>query len=154
MKTPRSIRSAAAIAVVLSLTTGSLASAAPVAAGTVNPLVALSVFGSAQSRAALCAASSAAVAAAATATAQSQTGCVLPVLDAPPPPVASNMPPPVADVPPPMAPFAVAAAPNLLPLLAALGLFGGAFFLLDDVILGDDDDSGFEIDPPTPGTPG
>jgi hypothetical protein len=141
MKTPSSIRPFAAAVVAMSLTTSTIASAAPVAAP-LNPLVALSVFGTAQSRAALCAAGSAAVAAAATASAQAQQGCVLPVMDAVPPPVASTMPPPVT-------PYAVApAAPNLLPLFAALALFGGVFFLLDDTILGDGGRIVFKPNPP------
>ncbi len=140
MTTHSSIRPFAAVAVALSLSIGSIASAAPTSVSSVNPLVALSAFGSTQSRAALCAAASAAVAAAPTTAAQGKPGCVLPVADAPLPPVASDVPPPVAPYRPA---YAAAAAPNLLPLLAALGLFGGVFFLLDDQILGDDD--GFQI---------
>lgn len=149
MKTPGSIRSLATAAVALSLVTSSVASAAPAFASTGpaagSPLVTLSVFGSASSRAALCAATSAAVAGAATTAAvQPQQGCVLPAVDAPPPAVVSEVPPP------PMAPYAVAAEPgmNIWPLLASLAAFSVAFFLLDDVFLGDDDD--FDIDFPTP----
>lgn len=143
MKISSSFRPIATLAVALSLSTGSIASAAPLASGPVNPLVALSVFGSAQSRAALCAAGSAAAAAAATSSAQAQSGCVLPAVDAPPPAVVEN-------VPPPMTPYAAApaAAPNLLPLLVSLGLFAGVFFLLDDTILGDGGDITFNPDPP------
>jgi hypothetical protein len=143
MTIPRSTRPFAALAVAFSLTTGSVASAAPANAGAVNPLVALSVFGTAQSRAAVCAAGAAAATAAA---AQAQPGCVLPAADAPPPPVATNVPPPVV----PYAPAYAAGAPNLLPLFAALGLFAGVFFLLDDTILGDDDDEVLQLPPRSP----
>jgi hypothetical protein len=153
MKLPT--RSLAAAVAAVSLVTSSVAGAAPAIPASVNPLVTLSIFGTAQSRAALCAAGSAAVAAtaaaattaAATTAAQAPTGCVLPVGDAPPPVVTNTVPPPEA----PVAPYyeAAAAAPNLWPLLAGLALFGGIFFLLDDEILGDDD---FDFDIP-PGTP-
>ena len=143
MKTRGSIRSLAAAVVAISLTASSMASAAPAA---ISPLVALSAFGTAQSRASVCAAGAAAVAAAGTAVAaQGQPGCVLPVMDAAPPPLVSEAPPmaPMA----PAAPYVVAAAaPNLLPLLAGLALFAGAFFLLDDEILGKGRGNGIQID--------
>ena len=135
MKISGSVRSVASIVVAISLATSSMASAAPALSGPPNPLVTLSVFGSAQSRAALCAAGSAALAGAASATAvQAQPGCVLPIADAAPPPIVEQVPPP----PPPMA-LAAAGPPNMLPLLAALGLAIGAYWLLDEAILGDDD---------------
>ena len=123
-----------------SLLTTSVANAAPAAAPGVNPLVALSAFGTAQSRAALCSASTVAAAAA---TAQSQSDCVLPVVDTPPPP-------PVSQVAPPMVaePVVVAGAPNLLPLLVGLGAFAGLYFLLGRSLL--DDDGGISIDAPPP----
>ena len=145
MKTPGSIRSLAAAAAALGLLTSSVASAAPAfasaAPAAANPLVTLSIVGSASSRAALCAAGAAAVAgAAATATVQPAPGCVLPAVDAVPPPAV------VENVPPPMAPYvAPEAGLNIWPLLASLAAFGAVFFLLDDAILGDDDD-GFDID--------
>ena len=145
MKSPVSIRSLAAGAAALSLVVSSAASAAPAFANTApaaaSPLVTLSIFGTSGSRAALCAASSAAIAgAASTAAVQPAQGCVLPAVDAPPPAV-------VSDVPPPPAPY-VAAEPgmNIWPLLASLAAFGAVFFLLDDVILGDDDD--FDVNLP------
>jgi hypothetical protein len=48
-----------------------------------------------------------------------------------------------------MAPY-VSAEPgmNIWPLLASLAAFSAVFFLLDDAILGDDDD--FDINFPTP----
>ena len=148
-----SIRTFAAAAAALSLIASPAAAAAPAFAGATpiaaNPLVTLSIVGSASSRAALCAASSAAVAGAAAATAvQPAPGCVLPAVDAPPPVV--------ADAPPPMVPYAaapVAGAPNLWPLLASLVAFSAVFFLLDDVILGDEDDD-LDVDvPPCTGSP-
>jgi hypothetical protein len=143
MKSPGSIRSLAAACAALSLVTGSAASATA-APSVTNPLVTLSIFGSSQSRAALCAAGSAAAAGAASSAAQSGPGCVLPVADAPPPAVAS-------EALPPMTPYAAAApaAANVWPLLATLAAFGGAFFLLDDVILGDGGDFEFDVPPCT-----
>jgi hypothetical protein len=153
MKMPGPLRSIASGAVALSLAASSVASAAPAVSGPASPLVTLSVFGSAQSRAALCAAGSAAAVAAGTASAaQAPSGCVLPIADtAPPPPVETSALPETA----PVAPYAPAAAgPNLWPLLAGLGLFSAVFFLLDDAILGDDDDDGpTVIVVPTPGSP-
>ncbi len=80
----------------------------------VDPLVALSIFGTAQSSANVCAAGTAAAGAAATA-AQGAAGCVLPV-NAPPPPA-----PVVSEVIPPPPPPAPAFSP-LLGLLGALGV--------------------------------
>jgi hypothetical protein len=52
----------------------------------------------------------------------------------------------------PPAPYVEAAgAPNLWPLLVGLGLFGAAFFLLDDTLL--DDGIDFVFPPLTPGSP-
>ena len=149
MKVSGSVRSVASVAVAISLATSSMASAAPAVSGPLNPLVTLSVFGSAQSSTALCAAGSAALAGAASATAvQSQPGCVLPIADAaPPPPVESTALPEAA----PIAPYVAAGAPNLLPLLAGLGLFSAVYFLLGDNIIEDDDEQDFVI--VVPGSP-
>ena len=96
----------------------------------VDPLVSLSVFGTAQSRAAVCAAGSAAVAAGAAVAQSVAPGCVLPVTAPPaPPPVTSTYVPPAT----------VSAGPGFNPLfiLGGLVLLGGlAWLLLDD----DDDD--------------
>ena len=96
-------------------------SAASAATHTVDPLVALSVFGTSESRAAVCAAGAQAAAAAGAAVAAQagQTGCVLPVMDAAsPPPVVTEAAPP----PPVAAPVAVAGAGTVgaLPLLLGL----------------------------------
>jgi hypothetical protein len=131
------------------LVTSSIAGAAPIAAPTISPLVALSVFATAQSRAALCATTAAAAAAATTTATQGQQQCVLPVVDAPPPAVVSEAPPPA--VVEPVAVTEPVAGPNLLPLLIGLGLFAAAFFLLDDTLLGDDDGiDEIDIDPISP----
>jgi len=80
----------------------------------ISPMVALSIFGSQASAAALCGSSATATAASAAATAQAPAGgCVLPVVDAPP--VV-----PVAEAPPPgIAPL------GIFPLLAGLVGIGG-----------------------------
>jgi len=98
--------------------------AAATAPRTVDPLAVVSIFGTAESVAAVCAGSSAAATAgAATATAASgqapAAGCVLPVVDAPPPPVAET-PPAVAPVAPP--PGGIGALPLLLGLAAIVGI--------------------------------
>ncbi len=113
------------------------ATAAPRALPSVDPLVALSVFGTAQSRSAVCAAGAAAAAAgaatmaASTAAAQgARPGCVLPITApvAPPPVVGQTILPPVAS-----GGFGIGPLPLLLGLAAIAAL---AVLLLDD----DDDD--------------
>lgn len=105
----------------------------------VDPLVSLSVLGTAQSRAAVCAAGTAAMAGTAAAQA-APPGCVLPVTAPPPAPVAQTVPPPAAPL---------AAGPGkeigMLPILGGLAVLAAiaAFFLLDD----DDDD---ELEPISP----
>ena len=105
--------------VAISMLGASAASAAP---RTVDPLVALSVFGTTESRAAVCAAGAQAAAAAGAAlaaqAAPGQTGCVLPVMDAAPPPVVTEAAPPPAAV----APVAVGGGGTIgaLPLLVGL----------------------------------
>ena len=132
MKQPTTLTRAATAFAAASLFVGSAASAAPVASRTVDPLVAVSMLGTASSQAAVCAAGAASVAAAAQA-APAQPGCVLPVVDAPPPA-------PVAEVPPPAyVPAAVTTAGGLgiMPLLLGLAaVVGAATLLLED---GDDD---------------
>ena len=121
-------RSLAAIAAAVGLTTSAVASAAAVRAQSINPLVALSAFGSLQSRTALCAASSAAVTAAAAQMSQAPQGCVLPVADPAPPPVVSEAPPPpIAAAPAP----GLAASTSLLPFFVGLGGIAALVLLLD-----------------------
>jgi len=132
----------AAFAMLLSST----AHAAPSGFGSVDPLVSLSVFGTSSSRAAICAAgaSAAATAGAAAATTVAATtavqtppgaGCVLPVLDAVPPPIVQG---PVVGVAP------AGGGLGIVPiLLGAAALAGLAYLLLDD----DDDDDDDTISP-------
>ena len=106
--------------VAASMLASTAASAAP---RTVDPLVALSVFGTSESRAAVCAAGAQAAAAAGAAVAAQagagQTGCVLPVMDAAPPPVVTEAaPPPAAYAPAAVAGGGVGALPLLLGLAA------------------------------------
>lgn len=111
-----------------------LASAAA-PARTISPMVALSIFGSQASATALCGASATTVAASAAATAQAPAGgCVLPLVDAPPPvPVAEPL--PVAQ---PVASSGFGIAPILL------GLAGIAILAALIASSGDDNDN----DPP------
>ena len=109
--------------VAISMLAGSAASAAP---RTVDPLVALSVFGTAESRAAVCAAGAqAAAAAGAAVAAQGQAGCVLPVMDAAPPPVVTETGPPLP--PAAVGPMAMAGGSSIgaLPLLVGLAAIVG-----------------------------
>lgn len=109
---------------------GSTASAAP---QTVDPLVALSIFGTSESRAAVCAAGAQAAAAAGAAAAQAgKTGCVLPVMDAvPPPPTAQAAPPPPVALAPVVAESSVGALPLMLGLVA-IAAFASVVILHND----------------------
>ena len=107
--------------VAASLLASSAIAAAP---RSVDPLLALSVLGTSESRAAVCAAGAAQAAAAAGAAVAAQgagTGCVLPVVDAAPPPVVTEPapPPPLAAAP------AVAGGVNPFPLLLGLAAIIG-----------------------------
>lgn len=110
-----------------------LASASAVASQPqmISPMVALSIFGSQASAAALCGSSATTVAASAAATAQAPAGgCVLPVVDAPP--VV-----PIAEAPP-FVPEPIAASGfGITPVL--LGLAGIA--ILAALILSQDNDN-------------
>ena len=115
-----------------------LASASAVAAParTISPMIALSIFGSQASAAALCGSSATTVAASAAATAQAPVGgCVLPVVDAPPVIPAAEAPP---FVPAPVAASGIGIAPILL------GLAGIA--ILAALILSQNNDN--DNDPP------
>lgn len=115
-----------------------LASASAVAspARTISPMVALSIFGSQASATALCGASATTTAASAAATAQAPGGgCVLPMVDAPPP-VAVAEPLPVQPV------AASSGGIGITPIL--LGLAGIA--ILAALIAGSNDDN--DNDPP------
>ena len=127
--------------VAMAMLGSSAASAATTAAPRmVDPLAVVSIFGTADSAAAICAGSSAAAAAGAATAAAGQTpgaGCVLPVVDAPPPPVVETAPPPA------LAPIAAPAGGiGVLPLLVGLAAIIG----VAAVLLNSDDDG--EIDLP------
>ena len=111
-----SFRRVAATFVAASLLAGSASAAAP---RSVDPLVALSVLGTSKSYAAICAvgAAQAASAAATAATVQGVApgGCVLPVVDAAPPPVVAE-----ASPAPLIAAAPVATAGSVFPLLLGL----------------------------------
>ena len=113
----------AAVAIAL-CASPTLAAAAAVPAQPLSPLVALSAFGSQASAQAVC--GSAAATAAGAAAVQGQPGCVLPAVDAPPPPPVGETPP----IQPAAAPGGFSISPVLLGLvgiaaLAALIAAGG-----------------------------
>ena len=115
-----------------------LASASAVAAParSISPMVALSIFGSQASAAALCGSAATTVAASAAATAQAPVGgCVLPVVDAPP--VI-----PVTEAPPFVSAPVAASGIGIAPIL--LGLAGIA--ILAALILSQNNDN--DNDPP------
>lgn len=116
-------RKVTAAFVALTVLGSSAASAATVVpSAPVDPLVALSVFGTSESRAAVCAAGSSAAAAAGAAAAQAATGCVLPAVDAPPPPPAAEAAPPPAAAVVPVAEAGGSVFPILLGMAAIFGL--------------------------------
>lgn len=109
-----------------------------------SPLVALSAFGTQASASAVCAAGAATVgaagAAAVSAAQAPAAGCVLPVVDLPPPP------PPVAPVvTPAYLPAAEGGGIGLVPILIGAAVLAGlaAWLLLD----GDDDDDDDQVSP-------
>ena len=115
------------------LVTPTMASAASARVIPINPLVAVSLFGTRASAQAVCSqGASAAATAGAAAAAQGQTGCVLPATD-PPPPVSEGSPPP----PPPGDDYGI---DWLLAGLGALTFLGGLYTLFDDDDGDDDDD--------------
>lgn len=130
------IRKFTLVAGAAALLSSQAAIAAPTArAPAVDPLVALSVFGTAQSRAAVCAAGASAAAAGAAVASAAQApapGCLLPLQATPTPPPATT-----EVVPPPLPPEpgkSIGTLPLLLGLVAIAAL--AAWLLLDD----DDDD--------------
>lgn len=149
MSAPGPIRKYTAGFTVIAMLGSSAASAAPVTAPrVVDPLAVVSIFGTAESAAAICAGSVAATAAgnaatttagaAATAGQAPGAGCVLPVIDAPPLPVVEAT-PPEAIAPAVSTTGGIAAFPLLAGLAAIVGLAA--------VILGNRSDDG-EIDLP------
>ena len=133
------VRNCTAAFAAVSLLASTAAAAAP---RTVDPLVALSVFGTSESRAAVCAAGAAqaaAAAGAAAAQAAAGPGCVLPVMDAVAPPVVSETAPPMA-----VAPAAVGGGVGALPLLLGLA----AVAVLAAIVLKHSDEDDGEINLP------
>ena len=119
--------------------TPTMASAASARVIPINPLVAVSLFGTRASAQAVCSqGASAAATAGAAAAAQGQAGCVLPATD-PPPPVSDGLPPPP---PPPGGDYGI---DWLLAGLGALTFLGGLSTLFDDD--DDDDDDDVEVSP-------
>lgn len=136
----RSLALAAGAAALLSTQAAAAVPAPPRV--TFDPLVSLSVLGTAQSRAAVCAAGSAAVAAGAAAAQAVVPGCVLPVVTptAPPPPVSTtNLPPP-----PPVSGGGL----GINPLFLLAGLVAAG--VLAWVLLDKDDDDDLEPEPISP----
>ena len=108
----------------------------------ISPLVALSALQSSASSAALCGASAAAVAGAAAASQGAAPGCVLPTVDAVPPPAV------VETVPPPMEPMAAPVAEGgfgLSPLLLLLGAIAAGYLIWQ--LMDDDEDGDFDLSP-------
>ena len=120
-------KSLAAAAAAASLLTGSIASAAPISATSVDPMVTLSVLSSSASHGAFCSAAGGA-----------QVGCGLAAVDTAALAAVSTAQPSDS--------HAVDSRPNLVPLFIVLAGMVATFFLLDDVILGDDDDDDIDFD--------
>jgi len=124
MSAPSPIRRYTAAFVAIAMLGSSATTAAPAAAPRmVDPLAVVSIFGTAESAAAICAGSSAAAAAgtaAATAGQVPGTGCVLPMVDAAPPAVVESAAPEV--LPPAVSMTGGIAA---FPLLAGLAVIVG-----------------------------
>lgn len=115
---------AAALALCLSPTMASAATSSAIQP--INPLIAVSVFGTQASAQTVCAnTASAAAAAGAAAAAQAQENCVLPAVDTPPPP-------PPAAVPPPPQVSGLGISPVLLGLLGIAALAALIAFSNDD----------------------
>lgn len=117
-----------------------VSSTAANASASINSWATLSAFGTQSSRDAACSAGTAAAAGAAAAVQAGGAGCVLPVVDAPPPPVVQNVP-----LPPP--PVETAGGIGISPLVLALGALAlaGLIYL---VAKGGDDDEGSPLSPP------
>ncbi|MEJ7775891.1 MAG: hypothetical protein WKF52_00560 [Sphingomicrobium sp.] len=130
----------AAFAMLLSST----AHATPSGFGTVDPLVSLSVFGTSSSRAAVCAAGASAAATAGSAAAVQAppgAGCVLPILDAVPPPIVQS---PVVGIAP-----VGGGGIGIVPIvLGAAALAALVYLILNNDDNDDDDDD--DIDPISP----
>lgn len=127
MATRGSLRRLTTALVAIAMLAGSASAAAP---RSIDPLVALSVLGSNESYAAICAVGAAQAASAVTSVASSTQGaasggCVLPVVDAAPPPVVAEGPPP-----PVVAAAPITTAGSVLPLLVGLAAVVAAAALI------------------------
>jgi hypothetical protein len=125
-----SFQKSATVFVVFSMLASTSAAAA---ARTVDPLVALSVFGTSQSRAAVCSAGAQAAAVASVAIAaqtSASKSCVLPVVDAPSPVANETLPQSLAAAPAPGV-GTVGAFPLLLGL-TAIAAAAATFLIFDD----------------------
>jgi len=120
--------SAAAFALCMSPTVAAAATTASM--HSVNPLVAVSLFGTQASAQEVCSPAVAAAAAGAAVAAQGQPGCVLPAVDAPPPPQAA---------PPPVRTGGFGISPIILGLLGIAALAA--------LIAGSNDDSNSPVSP-------
>ncbi len=144
MRAPSPLSKYTALFAAIAMMGSSVAAAAPTTAPrTVDPLAIVSIFGTADSAAAICAGSSAAAVAGAATAAAGQApgaGCVLPVVDTPPPPVAETAPPPVA---PAVVP---ASGIGALPLLAGLA----AIAVIAALLLNNNNDNGEIVLPISP----
>lgn len=149
MTARRSLRSLATALAASSILASSGLSAAPVASTGIDPLVIVSVFGTAESRAAVCAAGAAqaATAGGSAVAAQAGTGgCVLPVVDAAPaPPVIEGPNPSMAAVDP----VAAGGGVGIIPLLAGLAAVAAAAAIL----LKNNDDGRIILPIPPEGVP-
>lgn len=116
-----------------------ISSSAANASASIRPWATLSAFGTQSSRDAACGAGSTAAAGAATAAQTGGSGCVLPVTDAAPPPVAQEVPMP----PPAVESGGIGMSPLVL-ALGALALAGLIYIIAN----GDDDDEGSPLSPP------
>ena len=118
-----------------------VSSSAANATASLNPWSTLSAFGTQASRDAACSAGTAAAAGAAAAAQAAGSGCVLPVVDAPPPPAVVEAVP----VPPPA--IETAGGIGVSPLVLALGALAlaGLIYL---IAKGGNDDEGSPLSPP------
>jgi hypothetical protein len=121
--------SAAAFALCMSPTVAAAATTSP---HSVNPLVAVSLFGTQASAQQVCNPAVATAAAGAAAAAQAQPGCVLPAVDAP-------LPPPQVAPPPPVRTGGFGISPIILGLLGIAALAA--------LIAGSNDDSDSPVSP-------
>ena len=121
---PSSLKQLAAAVAAFALCASPTMAAAAAPSHTINPLAAVSLFGTPASAQAVCSQAASAAATGAAVAAQGQAGCVLPATDAPPP---------VAEAPPPLPLGTTNFGVNWLLLgLGMLALVAGISTLFDD----------------------